>query len=87
MLIEIAIAGVPVKYEVDKSPGALLVDWFPLPAMYYTCNYGLLLHTLAEAGDPLDVLVAGRNHVILGAFLLIRPKETLKLSFKFNLTT
>ena len=61
MVIEIPIGGEPVKYEVVKASGALFVDRFLHTAMYYPCNYGFVQHTLAEDGDPVDVLVAGRR--------------------------
>ncbi len=61
VIIEIPIGGEPVKYELDKASGALFVDRFLHTAMYYPCNYGFVPHTLAEDGDPVDVLVAGRT--------------------------
>jgi inorganic pyrophosphatase len=79
VIIEIPIGGEPVKYEVDKAPGALFVDRFLHTAMYYPCNYGFVPHTLAEDGDPVDVLVAGRNPVIPGAVVLVRPIGALIL--------
>ena len=47
--------------------------------MYYPCNYGFVPHTLAEDGDPVDVLVAGRNPVIPGAVVRVRPIGVLLL--------
>ena len=47
--------------------------------MYYPCNYGFVPHTLAEDGDPVDVLVAGRNPVIPGAVVRVRPIGALIL--------
>jgi len=79
VIIEIPIGGESVKYEVDKAPGALFVDRFLHTAMYYPCNYGFVPHTLAEDGDPVDVLVAGRNPVIPGAVVRVRPIGALIL--------
>ncbi len=79
VIIEIPIGGEPVKYEVDKASGALFVDRFFHTAMYYPCNYGFVPHTLAEDGDPVDVLVAGRNPVIPGAVVRVRPIGVLLL--------
>ena len=57
VVIEIPAHSGPVKYEVDKDSGALLVDRFMGTAMYYPCDYGFIPNTLSEDGDPVDVLV------------------------------
>ena len=77
VVIEIPIGGVPVKYEVDKDSGAMFVDRFLHTAMYYPCNYGFIPHTLADDGDPTDMLVAGPIPVIPGAVLRARPVGVL----------
>ena len=77
VIIEIPIGGVPVKYEVDKDSGAMFVDRFLHTAMYYPCNYGFIPHTLADDGDPTDMLVAGPIPVIPGAVLRARPVGVL----------
>lgn len=41
--------------------------------MFYPCNYGFIPHTLAEDGDPVDVLVAGPTPVVPGAIVRSRP--------------
>src|SRR6266704_1845310 len=63
VLIEIPQGGEPVKYEFDKESGALMVDRFLHTAMFYPGNYGFIPHTLAEDGDPCDVLVVGRDQI------------------------
>jgi inorganic pyrophosphatase len=55
-VIEIPM-GSSVKYELDKISGLLKVDRILYSAVYYPANYGLIPQTLAEDGDPLDVLV------------------------------
>ncbi|WP_169568683.1 inorganic diphosphatase [Sneathiella limimaris] len=77
VVIEIPIGGVPVKYEVEKDSGAIFVDRFLHTAMYYPCNYGFIPHTLADDGDPTDMLVAGPIPVIPGAVLRSRPVGVL----------
>ena len=57
VIIEIPALSEPVKYEVDKSSGALFVDRFIGTAMHYPCNYGYIPDTLGDDGDPVDVLV------------------------------
>src|SRR3990167_2350503 len=57
VVIEISANSDPVKYEVDKKSGMIMVDRFVATSMYYPCNYGFVPHTLSEDGDPVDVLV------------------------------
>ena len=45
------------KYELDKKSGMLRLDRVLSSAVYYPANYGFVPQTLAEDGDPLDVLV------------------------------
>ena len=73
VIIEIPIGGVPVKYEVDKDSGAMIVDRFLHTAMHYPCNYGFIPHTLADDGDPVDALVVGNLPIIPGAVIRCRP--------------
>jgi inorganic pyrophosphatase len=49
--------GSSVKYELDKETGMLRLDRILYSAVYYPANYGFIPQTLAEDGDPLDVLV------------------------------
>ena len=76
-VIEIPLRGEPVKYEVDKDSGAMFVDRFMHTAMYYPGNYGFIPHTLADDGDPCDVLVVGPTSVIPGAVVRSRPVGVL----------
>lgn len=55
-VIEIPL-GSSVKYELDKESGLMKVDRILYSAVYYPANYGFMPRTLAEDGDPLDVLV------------------------------
>lgn len=57
VVIEISAHSDPVKYEIDKDSGAVVVDRFMSTAMHYPCNYGFIPNTLSEDGDPVDVLV------------------------------
>jgi len=77
VVIEIPQGGEPVKYEFDKESGALMVDRFLHTAMFYPGNYGFIPHTLAEDGDPCDVLVVGRTPVVPGAIIRSRPVGAL----------
>ena len=77
VVIEIPQGGEPVKYGLDKESGALLVDRFLHTAMFYPGNYGFIPHTLAEDGDPCDVLVVGQTQVVPGAVIRSRPVGAL----------
>jgi inorganic pyrophosphatase len=72
-VIEIPQGGEPVKYEMDKESGALFVDRFLHTAMFYPGNYGFIPHTLADDGDPCDILVVGPTPVVPGAVIRCRP--------------
>ena len=73
VIIEVPLGGEPVKYEVDKDSGAMFVDRFLHTAMRYPTNYGFVPHTLADDGDPVDVMVAARTPVVPGAVVRARP--------------
>ena len=68
-LIEIPVGGTPVKYELDKSSGAMFVDRFLHTAMFYPGNYGFIPQTLSQDGDPVDVLVIAPIAVASGAVI------------------
>ena len=79
VIIEIPANSDPVKYEVDKDTGALMVDRFMATAMFYPCNYGYIPNTLSEDGDPLDALVPTPYPLINGAVIKCRPVGVLKM--------
>ena len=79
VFVEIPQGGEPVKYELDKASGAVFVDRFLHTAMFYPGNYGFVPHTLAEDGDPLDVLIVGPVPVVLGAVVRCRPIGALMM--------
>jgi inorganic pyrophosphatase len=78
-LIEIPQGGEPVKYEVDKSTGALFVDRFLYTAMRYPGNYGFIPQTLADDGDPIDILVVGPTPVVPLSIIRSRPIGVLMM--------
>jgi inorganic pyrophosphatase len=69
VVIEVPIGGEPIKYEMDKIAGALVVDRFLYTSMRYPGNYGFIPHTLSEDGDPCDVIVANTRAIIPGAIM------------------
>ena len=42
------IGGEPIKYEIDKKAGTLVVDRFLYTPMRYPGNYGFIPHTLSQ---------------------------------------
>lgn len=80
VIIEIPANDSPVKYEVDKDSGALLVDRFMGTCMFYPANYGFVPHTMSEDNDPLDVLVVTPYPLVHGAVIEARPVGVLKMT-------
>jgi len=72
VVIEVPIGGEPIKYEMDKDSGALVVDRFLYTPMRYPGNYGFIPHTLSGDGDPCDVIVANSRAIIPGAIMNCR---------------
>ena len=77
VIIEVPIGGEPIKYEMDKASGALVVDRFLYTSMRYPGNYGFIPHTLSEDGDPCDVIVCNTRAIVPGAVISCRPVGVL----------
>ena len=80
VIIEIPMHGEPIKYEVDKDSGMVMVDRFLGTSMFYPCEYGFVPHTLSEDGDPVDVLVATPMPIIHGAVMRCNPIGMLEMT-------
>ena len=78
-IVEVPVGGEPIKYEMDKVSGALVVDRFLYTSMRYPGNYGFIPRTLSEDGDPCDVLIANQRGIIPGAIVAVRPVGVLKM--------
>jgi inorganic pyrophosphatase len=79
VIIEIPMNADPIKYEVDHETGALFVDRFMNTAMHYPCNYGYIPDTLADDGDPVDVLVITPVALIPGVVVRCRALGMLRM--------
>jgi inorganic pyrophosphatase len=79
VVIEVPIGGEPIKYEMDKDSGALMVDRFLYTSMRYPGNYGFIPHTLSEDGDPCDVIVANTRAIVPGAIMSCRIVGVLRM--------
>ena len=73
VIIEVPIGGQPIKYEMDKEAGTLVVDRFLYTPMSYPGNYGFVPHTLSDDGDPIDVLVCNSRPLMPGCLINVRP--------------
>ncbi|MBN9286645.1 MAG: inorganic pyrophosphatase [Gammaproteobacteria bacterium 39-13] len=79
VIIEIPAHSEPIKYEVDKTTGALFVDRFLSTCMHYPCDYGYIPQTLSDDGDPVDVLVITPIPVNRGCVIRCRPVGMLAM--------
>jgi inorganic pyrophosphatase len=80
VIIEIPKHADPVKYEVDKTSGVLVVDRFISSLMRYPANYGFIPETIADDGDPVDVLVVTPLPIVHGAIIPCRPVGVLMMT-------
>lgn len=77
VIIEVPIGGEPIKYELDKATGLLVVDRFLHTSMRYPGNYGFIPNTLSDDGDPCDVLIANTRPLLPGSMISARPVGVL----------
>jgi inorganic pyrophosphatase len=79
VIVEVPVGGEPIKYEMDKDAGTLVVDRFLYTSMRYPGNYGFVPHTLSGDGDPVDVLIANQRGIVPGAIVAVRPVGVLRM--------
>ncbi len=82
VVIEIPQGSLPIKYEADKTSGALFVDRFLHTPVFYPANYGFIPQTLCDDGDPCDVLVISQVPVFPLAVVRCRPIGGLAMNDK-----
>ncbi|SRR5579883_856207 len=80
VVVEIPSCNHPIKYELDKESGMVMVDRYLGTSMFYPVEYGFIPHTLAEDGDPADVLVVSPYPLISGAVVRCRPVGLLRMT-------
>jgi inorganic pyrophosphatase len=73
VIVEVPVGGQPIKYEMDKEAGTLVVDRFLYTPMTYPGNYGFVPHTLSDDGDPIDVLICNTRPLVPGCVINVRP--------------
>ena len=79
VIVEVPVGSQPIKYELDKDAGALIVDRFLFTPMAYPGNYGFVPHTLCEDGDPIDVVVCNARQLLPGCVVNVRPIGALMM--------
>lgn len=70
------------KFEVDKTTGLLKLDRYLYSSAHYPGDYGFMPQTLAEDGDPLDVLVMVNEPTFPGCLIEARPIGLFKMTDK-----
>jgi inorganic pyrophosphatase len=79
VVVEVPVGGEPIKYEMHKPSGALMVDRFLYTSMRYPGNYGFIPHTLSDDGDPIDVVIANQRGLLPGSVIAVRPVGVLRM--------
>ncbi len=79
VVIEVPIGGEPIKYEMDKDAGTVVVDRYLYTPMRYPGNYGFIPHTLCDDGDPIDVVLISSRPLLPGCIIAVRPVGVLKM--------
>jgi inorganic pyrophosphatase len=87
VIIEIPSHCDPIKYEMDKVSGMLMVDRFIGTSMHYPCDYGFIPQTLSEDGDPIDVLVVAPYSLMPGVVIRCRPIGMLRMTDESGVDT
>jgi inorganic pyrophosphatase len=67
------------KYEYDKNLNMFRLDRALHSPIYYPGDYGFMPQTLAEDGDPLDVLILVQEPTFPGCLVVARPIGLLKM--------
>ena len=60
------------KYELDPDTGHLRLDRVLYSSVHYPADYGFILETMGEDGDPLDVLVLVQEPTFPGCVIPAR---------------
>ncbi|MGA7156106.1 MAG: inorganic diphosphatase [Acidobacteriaceae bacterium] len=77
-VIEIPLDGIN-KYEYDKKLHVFRLDRNLFSPVHYPGDYGFIPSTLAEDGDPLDVLVLVDSPSFTGCIQTVRPIGMLEM--------
>lgn len=64
--------GTSAKYEYLPEYNIFQLDRCLNSAMVYTCNYGFIPNTLADDGDPLDILIYNNTPIDRGTIVVCK---------------
>lgn len=67
------------KYEYDGQLGVFRLDRTLYSPMHYPGDYGFIPGTLADDGDPMDVLVLVHRPTFPGCMVMVRPVGLLHM--------
>ncbi len=67
------------KYEYDRALGVFRLDRALYSPMHYPGDYGFIPGTLAEDGDPMDVLTLVDQPSFPGCLIEVRPVAVLNM--------
>lgn len=70
------------KFEIDKATGIIKLDRYLYSSAHYPGDYGIIPQTLAEDGDPLDILVMVNEPTFAGCLIEARPLGLFKMTDK-----
>jgi inorganic pyrophosphatase len=68
------------KYEVDHETGRVFLDRVLYTSFVYPADYGYIEDTLADDGDPVDVLVLMEYPVYPGVGVKVRPVAVFNMT-------
>lgn len=68
------------KFEVDHESGKVKLDRYLYTSFGYPADYGFVVDTLGEDGDPLDALVLLSEPLFPGVAIDVRPVAMFKMS-------
>jgi inorganic pyrophosphatase len=71
--------GSRIKYEIDHITNIVKVDRVLYSPIHYPAEYGYIPHTLADDGDPLDILVLIQGATYPGVLIEARPIGMLRM--------
>lgn len=72
VMVEISMGG-NNKYEYNEKLETIVLDRMLFTSMSYPTNYGMIIGTHAEDGDPLDVLIISSSPIQPGIIVRCRP--------------
>ncbi len=71
--------GTRTKYEYDVNLGVFRLDRVLYASMFYPTAYGFIPGTIAEDGDPMDILVLISEPLDVGVMVEARPIGILQM--------